>query len=262
MSTSLLYHAFGLVHQQLLKTEYEGGNIIFHIQTKPDELRCSNCNSYHVRYRGFKERKFKVQLIGRKPVYLKAIVRRLECLECRLIRQESIKYADYKKSYTRGFQRYVLDLTKMMTIQDVAETVGVGWDLVKGIQKEYLEKHYGHPDLKKIRSIAIDEIAIQKGHKYLTVVMDLETGAVVFVGDGKGADCLQPFFKRLKRSGAMIESVAIDMSPAYIEAVVKNLSSAKIVFDHFHIIKMFNDTLSELRRDLYNFETDIDKKKS
>lgn len=262
MSTSLLYHGFGLVHQQCLKTEFEEGKIIISIQTKPEELRCSNCNSYHVRYRGFKERVFKAQPLGRKQIYLKAKIRRLECLECGAIRQESIKYADYKKSYTRGFQRYVLDLTKMMTIQDVAETVGVGWDLVKGIQKEYLKKHYGHPDLKNVKRIAIDEIAIQKGHKYLTVVMDLETGAVIFVGDGKHADCLQPFFKRLKRSGAMIESVAIDMSPAYIEAVVKNLSSAKIVFDHFHIIKMYNDDLSELRRDLYNFETDIGKKNS
>jgi transposase len=260
MSTSLLYHGFGLVHQQCLKTEYEDGKIIFNIQTKPEELRCSCCNSYRIKYRGFKERIFKAQPIGRKQVYLKAIIRRLECLDCGHIRQEAIKYADYKKSYTRGFQRYVLDLSKMMTIQDVSETLGVGWDLVKGIQKQYLEKHYGHPDLKNVKSIAIDEIAIQKGHKYLTVVMDLGIGAVVFVGDGKDSDCLLPFWKRLKHSGAKIESVAIDMSPAYIESVTKNLTSAKIVFDHFHIIKMYNDSLSELRCDLYNFEKDKGKK--
>lgn len=260
MSTSLLYHAYGLVHQQCLKIEYIGGSIIFAIQTKPEELRCSKCNGYHVRYRGFKERTFKAPPIGRKKVFFKAIIRRLECLDCGAIRQESIRYADYKKTYTKSFQRYVLDLTKTMTIQDVAETLGVGWDMVKGIQKEYLEKHYGQPDLKDVKRIAIDEIAIQKGHKYLTVVMNLETGAVIFVGDGKHADSLQPFWKRLKRSGAIIESVAIDMSPAYIDAVVTNLSSAKLVFDHFHIIKMYNDTLSELRRDLYNFETDTGKK--
>jgi transposase len=64
----------------------------------------------------------------------------------------------------------------------------------------------------------------------------------------------------LKRSGAKIEAVFIDMSPAYIEAVVKNLSSSKLVFDHFHIIKLFNDKLTELRRDLYNYEPDTEKK--
>jgi len=86
----------------------------------------------------------------------------LNGLDCKAIRQEAIKYAEYKKKYTKGFKRYVLDLNRMMTIQDVAATVGVGWDMVKEIQKEYLEKHNGQPDLKNVRSIAIDEIAIEK----------------------------------------------------------------------------------------------------
>lgn len=260
MSTSLLYHGFGLIKQQCLKIEYEKRTIIFHIQTKPEELRCSNCNSYQVKNRGFKIRRFKAQPLGRKQILLRAKIQRLECKECGLIRQEPIKYADYKKTYTKGFQRYVLDLSKVMTIQDVAANAGVGWDLVKGIQQEFLGKHYGQPDLKNVKRIAIDEIAVQKGHKYLTVVMDLETGAVVFVGDGKGADSLEPFWKKLKRAGAKIEAVAIDMSPAYIDAVLTNLSSSKIVFDRFHVIKMFNDNLSELRRELYNIEKDKGKK--
>lgn len=262
MSTSLLNQAFGLVHQQYLKTEYSEGKVIFYIQTKPEELRCSGCNSYHIRNKGFKVREFKAQPIGKKRVFLRAKIQRLECLECGAIRQESIKYAYYKKSYTKGFQRYVLDLSKLMTIQDVAKSVGVGWDLVKEIQKQDLEKHYGHPDLKNVRTIAIDEISVEKGHKYLTTVMDLETGAVIFVSDGKDSGSLEPFWKRVKRAGAKIEAVSIDMSPAYIDAVTKNLPTTKIVFDHFHIIKMYNDNLSEIRRDLYNYENDICKKNS
>jgi transposase len=92
--------------------------------------------------------------------------------------------------------------------------------------------------------------------------MDLDTGAIVYVGEGKDSECLEPFRKRLKRSGAKIEAASPDMSPAYIEAVTKHLHDAKIVFDHFHIIKLYNDKLTELRRDLYNFETDDSKKKS
>lgn len=260
MSISILYHGFGLNRQEYLGTEYREGAIIFMIRTKPSELRCSNCNSYQVRPRGNKERIFKTLPIGKKPVYLKAIIQRLECKECGSIRQEKIPYADYKKTYTRSFQRYVIDLSKLMTIQDVSKILGVGWDMVKGIQKKHLQKHYGRPDLKEVRSIAIDEIAVEKGHKYMTVVMDLESGAIVFVGDGRDSESLKPFWKRLKRSGAKIEAVSIDMSPAYIEAVVKNLSGTKLVFDHFHIIKMYNDKLTELRRDLYNFETDAGKK--
>ena len=98
--------------------------------------------------------------------------------------------------------------------------------------------------------LAIDEISIGRGHRYLTVVLDLISGAVVFVGDGKGADALVPFWRRLKIARARIDAIAIDMSPSYIAAVSANLPKAVIVFDHFHIVKMFNDKLSDLRRDL------------
>ena len=80
--------------------------------------------------------------------------------------------------------------------------------------------------------------------------MDLQSGAVIFVGDGKGADALTLFWKRLKRSGAQIEAVATDMGPAYISAVRTNLPEATLVFDHFHIIKLLNEKLTKLRRDL------------
>ena len=78
----------------------------------------------------------------------------------------------------------------------------------------------------------------------------MEMRKVVFVGDGKGSDSLEPFFKRLKHSRADIEAVAIDMSPAYIQAGKEHLKYASIVFDHFHVVKLFNDKLSAFRRDL------------
>ena len=87
--------------------------------------------------------------------------------------------------------------------------------------------------------------------------MDLESGAVVFVGDGKGADALKPFWKRLRPSGAKIEAVAMDMSAAYRGAVSTHLPKAKIVFDRFHVIKLFNEKLSDLRRALYREATDV-----
>jgi transposase len=119
---------------------------------------------------------------------------------------------------------------------------------------------YQRPKLGHLKRIAIDEISIGKGHRYLTIVLCLETGAVVFVGDGKGAEALAPFFKRLSRSRAKVEAVAIDMSPAYISAVMENLPNATLVFDHFHVINLYNDRLSNLRRTLYH-EADILGKK-
>ena len=78
-----------------------------------------------------------------------------------------------------------------MTIRDVAHHLNVGGDLIKDIQSRHLSRRYAKPKLKHLQYIAIDEIAVAKGHRYLTVVMDLESGAVAFVGDGKGADALE-----------------------------------------------------------------------
>ena len=132
--------------------------------------------------------------------------------------------------------------------------------MIKDIQKRYLSRKFSRPSLKNINSIAIDEISIGKGHKYLTVVLNLSTGTVIFVGEGKGGDALKPFWRRINRIKSKIKAVAIDMSPAYIAAVLENLPKAAIVFDYFHVIKHFNDKLSDFRRTLYNQLKSFDEK--
>ncbi len=98
-----------------------------------------------------------------------------------------------------------------MTIKDVANHLGVSWDVIKDIQKRFLKRRFSKPKLSKLQLIAIDEISIGRGHRYITVVLDLKSGAVVYVGQGKGADALDPFWRRLKRSRAKVEAVAIDI---------------------------------------------------
>jgi transposase len=168
-----------------------------------------------------------------------------------------MKFAEERRSYTKTFERYVLELSRYMTIQDVARHLEVSWNMVKDIQQRSLTKRYGKISLRHLTHLAVDEICIGRGHRYLTVVLDLVSGAVVFVGNGKGADALKPFWKRLHGSHAKIQAVAMDMSPAYIHAVTKNLPKAAIVFDHFHIVKLFNEKLSDLRRELYREAKDL-----
>jgi transposase len=250
MSTSLLYHAFGIIGYFYQSTSYIAGAVIVAIRDDYWRLRCPVCRSRKVRSRGMQVRRFRTLPIGRKAVYIDLPVQRVECSKCQAIRQVKIRFADEHKRYTRAFERLVLDLSKQMTIQAVARYLGVSWDLVKEIQKRSLHKLYRVPKLSKVKRIAIDEIYQGKKLGYLTIVMDLQRGAVIFVGNGKGADALIPFWKRLKKSGARIEAVATDMGPAYISAVQANLPDATLVFDHFHIIKLFNEKLTKLRRDL------------
>lgn len=255
MSTSLLYHGFGLRGYEHVCTYYEGGRIIFKIRKRDDELRCPCCSSPDVIRRGHVERFFRCLPIGLKPVWFLLAVQRVWCMACGVIRQVRLGFAEYRRSYTKGYERYAVELLRHMTIQDVARHLGVSWDVIKDIEKRNLRKHFAHPKLRKLKRIAIDEISIGKGHRYLTIVLDLGSGAVVFVGDGKGSEALAPFWTRLKRSRAKIKAVAIDMSPAYISAVMENLPEATIVFDHFHVIKLFNEKLSDFRRALYHQAT-------
>jgi transposase len=256
MSTSLLYHGFGIRGYRYVRTDYFEGEVMFTIEQDRENLRCSACGSAQVTRHGGETRLFRSLPIGRRNTQILLQIPRVECHACLRTRQVPIDFAEPRRRYTHAFERYVLDLSRHMTIKDVADHLGVGWDTIKDIQQRHLEKHFAKPKLKHLRLVAIDEIAIGKGHRYLTVVLDLESGAVVFVGDGKGADALEPFWRRLRPSGARIEAVAIDMSQAYILAVHQHLPQAVLVFDRFHVVKLFNERLSNFRRELHREATD------
>jgi transposase len=252
MSTSLLYHGFGIVGYRYVRAEYREGAVIFTVSRNKFSLCCPVCKSKRIIKHGALPRWFHSLPIGRKATYIKAEIPRLECKDCKAIRQSDIGFADSRLTYTRALGRYVLDLAKHMTISDVSRHLKLSWDVIKSIQKKYLQKKYTNPNLKELEQIAIDEIYVGK-NRYLTVVLDIVSGAVVFVGDGKGSDALNPFWLRLRRNRKVkIKAVAIDMSPAYVKAVRENLKKAVIVFDHFHVIKLFNEKISDFRRQLYN----------
>jgi len=256
MSTSLLYHGFGVRGYRYVRTHYVEGEVWFVIEQPRDSLCCPQCKSAEVVRRGAEWRTFRTLSLGRKRVTITLAVARVECATCEVVRQVSIPFADPRRTYTQSFARYALELSRHMTIRDVARHLGVGWDLIKEIQKADLQRRFKKVPLKKLRQLAIDEISIGKHGRYLTVVLDLKSGAVVFVGDGKGSQALEPFWQRLRRSRAKIQAVAMDMSEAYIKAVTEQLPKAQIVFDHFHIVKLFNEKLSDLRRELYREATD------
>lgn len=252
MSNSLLYRAFGVRGYRYKGTQYRGGAVIFRISQPRESCRCSQCGSKDVVLRGGHDRRFRTLPIGGRPTYLALRVPRVECRDCGAVRRVKVGFADERVSYARAFERYALELSRFMTIKDVACHLQVSWDVIKDIQKRNLRRRFGKPKLKHLKQIAIDESSTGKGHRYVTIVMDLQSGAVVYVGEGKGGDALTPFWKRLRHSGAQVEAVATDMSPAYIDAVTTHLSGATLVFDRFHVIKLYNEKLSELRRALYH----------
>lgn len=249
-TTSLIYHAFGVRGYRVRRTDYIGGEVQITIEQPSCRLRCSVCRSRRVIRRGGRTRRFRGLPIGSRRVWLVFSVPRLECKHCGAVRQAEIPFAPGQHSYTKRFACYVVQLARLMAMWDVAQHLNVSWNVVKELLKEALLRRFRQPRLKEVRIIAIDEISIGKGHRYFTVVLDLMTGAVVFIGEGKGEEALHPFWKRLRSSRARIKAVAIDMSQAYINAVRSHLPEATLVFDHFHVVKLMNEKLSDLRRTL------------
>lgn len=135
-----------------------------------------------------------------------------------------------------------------MTLADVAAITGLSWDTVKAIVRPCLAKEVKRIRYKELKRLSIDELYVGKARKFYTLVINLDTGQIVWVSHGRGSACLRPFWRRLRLAKARVAAVSMDMSAAYWKTVRDNLPEAAVVFDRFHIVKLVNDRLDKLRR--------------
>lgn len=263
MNSRFLYHAWGLHSLECTKEEYKGNTIIIHVQSKRRLFVCPKCGKRHLVKNSYRMRDFAGLPIGGKKVIVRMKVQRYKCKNdgCDYDQQENIPFATGSRSYTHRFAKYVVELLRGMTLQDVANHLNVSWDTVNEIHSIYLERHYSPPSLKGVENIGIDEFAVRKGHKYKTIVVDLDTGRILYVGDGKGVDALDKFWKRCRRYKVQIKHVSTDLSSAFIASVMENCPDAVHVFDHFHVVKLMNEHLDDIRRKVYAMEKDVNKRK-
>lgn len=249
MSTDPLYHAWNCVGYEHVKTEVVDGALRVVVAKARGEPECAGCGSTQVTLEGTREVSLRAVPIGQTRVYLVLRLLMLRCRQCHVVRQEKFDLAAPRKSYTRQFAEYVLVLTRYMTLQDVAELLKVGWDLVKEILKQDLERRAALRSWKGVRRIAIDEIAVKKGHKYLTVVVDLDSGEALYTAEGHDHTSLEPFFKRLEAEGAKLEAIAVDMGTGYRKGIeLYAPKDVAVIYDHFHIVSAMNAVISEVRR--------------
>ena len=135
------------------------------------------------------------------------------------------------------------------TIEHVAKFLGVSWALIKNIHKEYLRKEHQNPDFGTLRYVGIDEFSIRKGHEYMTIFINLETGEIIHAVEGKSMKSVTPFLLELKEKAKQLKAMALDMNAAYASAVGNHLPEVDVVFDRFHVVALLNTTIEEIRRD-------------
>jgi transposase len=210
---------------------------------------CSVCGQEGGRMHMYGTRRVRDLSLGHARVDLVVPNRKLRCAGCQAIRTEGHDFLAPYRRHTLRFEQYVADLCRHMPIKQVADHVGLDWHAVKEIDKRRLQREVGTPSYDGLRRLAVDEVAIHKGHTYLTTVLDLETGRIVWVGKGRSEATLASFFAELTpEQRKSIEAVASDMAAGFRNAVEKACPHAAQVYDLFHVVAKYGREVVDVVR--------------
>lgn len=215
---------------------------------------CPHCNSHNVVVHQYRKRKVIDEKLLGYFVTLVISYRTVTCNYCSQNGTEDIPFVAQRHRVTKRAQQAVIDdLERAGSIKDTAERTGIHWDTCKTIHKNYLQDTISFT-IGSATRIAIDEFSIQKGHKYATVVVDIDTKRVLWVGKGKSITEVNCFFEKVGTEGCkQIKAVAMDQNAGFANCVARYCPNAKVVYDLFHMVYNFGRlVISAIRIDLAN----------
>jgi|SRR5690554_3416852 len=227
-----------------------------HIALEPDpmaDLRCSSCQRSDLPIHEYCRRKIRdLPMLGT-PVLLEVTLRRVACPDCGS-RMEAVSWLDRHARLTRRLAEAASALCARMATAHVAELFDLHWSTVRALDCRRLEAAVAAMPQAEPRRLVMDEFAIYKGHRYATVVLDDETGRVLWMGLGRSRAAVRPFFEALGAQGcARIEAVAMDMNTAFDLEVRRHCPNARVVYDLFHVIAKYGrEVISRVRVDAAN----------
>ena len=185
-------------------------------------------------------------------VDLRYSIRRVHCPACDGVKTEEVPWAAPRSNFTLAFEERVAWLAQQCSQTAVSKLMRVVWRTVGSIVSRVVPRHLDTQEdrLDGLRHIGIDEISYRRHHEFITVVVDHERSVVVWASRGKNADTLRAFFDELgPERCARVESVTIDMSQAFINAVTEKVPDARLVYDRFHVQRLVQNALDHTRRD-------------
>jgi len=224
------------------------------IKVEPDERYspiCHRCKRTIKEIHSYNERTIRDINIFDAKTFISVTYRTVKCGWCGNV----VEYLGLMNPYdriTRRLANYILDLCRYMTIKEIAKHLGLDWKTVKDIHKSYLIDRFSNEDMGYPRLLAVDEISLKKRHHYLTVIINWETGRVLWIGEGRKYETLKAFFDSLtEEQRNSIQAIAMDMWDPYIKAVKESCPLAAIVFDQFHVVKAFSKVIDKVRNSEY-----------
>ena len=175
---------------------------------------------------------------------------RVECAEHGVI-SVHVPWAEPGSGFTALYEALVIDWLKEASIQAVSRQLSLSWNAIDGVMRRAVKRGLGRRKAHSPKHLGVDETAFCKGHDYVTVVSDQDGGKVLHVADERKTASLESYYETLtdeQKKG--IESIAMDMWPAYIKATLENVPDAqsKIAFDKFHVAQYLGGAVDKVRK--------------
>ena len=213
-------------------------------------LRCSRCgrSCRRVHSRAVKQRSWRDLPLRKARLVLRYRPRRVKCERCG-VRTEALPWAEPWARVSGALAASVAALTRHLSWREAAHHFGLNWKSVAAIVQRAVAYGLARRRRKPLHWIGVDEVSRRKGHRYLTVVYDLERRMLVWVGEDRSEQTLRKFFCELgRRRCRPIQVVLMDMWAPYAKAVRENAPRAQVLFDRFHLVQHLNRAVDEVRR--------------
>ena len=211
---------------------------------------CSKCNKGGPGYDRLPAREFQyVPLWGIAVVFIYSM-RRVDCARCG-VTVEAVPWASGKSPLTKSYAWFLSVWARRMAWSEVASIFGTTWNRVYDAVKWAVDYGLAHRDLSGITAIGVDEIAYRKGHKYMTVVYQIDKGCrrLLWIGRERTEETLRGFFTWFGEARSLaIRFVCSDMWKPYLNVIEEKAKNALNILDRFHLVAKMNEALDEVRR--------------
>jgi len=226
--------------------------IDFEVAFKPgSRFECPSCGAADQPVHDTRRRSWEHLRFFEHKAFIHAAVPRVACGQCGKTRQVTVPWARSGAGFTQLFDAFIIALVREMPVKAVADLLDVGDDRIWRVVTHYVEAARAEEDFSTVTAVGIDETAARRGHAYITLVHDLEARRLLFACAGRDQGTVARFVEDLEAHGGdtgSITAACIDMSRSYIAGVGKHLPEAEITFDRFHVVKLANEALEEVRR--------------
>lgn len=246
--TTAFNRMLGLPGAWVDSVSFEDTGVVVGIKARGRRLRCPCGYSTSARYDSSRRRWRHLDL-GASSLWLEADIRRLACRPCGRVRTEEVAWARPGARHTRDFEDVVAWLAQRMDKTGVATLLRCSWEAVDRIVRRVVVDHLDETRLDGLYHLGVDEISYKRGHQYVTVVADHDSGRVVWVAPGKSRASLASFYEALgPERRAQIRAVSMDLGAAYRGVTADTIPHAAICLDPFHVIQLVQRALDSVYR--------------